>query len=509
MTTPSKKIAIFGATGYIGLILTNRLVAQNIPLKLFVRNPRRLLHLQSNPNVEICDIPLHVSQERSLENELYGCTQLYYLIHSMQSDEENFEVSDREIAALVSRVAQKASVVQIIYLGALGLETPSHPLSLHLRSRQQTATILRSSGVSVSEIRAGIIIGAGSASFEIMRALGSKLPFIPRLDANTGQCHPIDVEDVILYLLDARGNPLYKDEIIEIGMQRSYSYDEMLVLFAQHVFNRPVTIRYVRFLAGLDLKYVARIIAFLSALPYELTYPLSQGMHSLAIKDKYDASAKGDIGIHPIGFIESIKRASQFELERSVESFWSIPLKLQVLSKEKDIYLYHDRMPPKGFLYERRIQEVKAVDIDSIFNEVKKIGGKRGYWSPLWMWKTRAFIDKMMGGPGLNIGRRTDANKIRVGERIDFWIVTDYFDTTNKKALSLKGRLRSPGDSWLRFALNPDEKGQWYFSIRADFQPSGIFGYLYWYSLFFIHKYIFRTMIDSILEKSHKNKEKN
>ena len=208
----------------------------------------------------------------------------------------------------------------------------------------------------------------------------------------------------------------------------------------------------------------------------------------------------------PLTYFESVRKASSHEAEGRVESFWSIPLELQVLTKEKEKFLYTDHYEKDGLLFEKRVRDVAAEDVNKIFNEVKKIGGKHGYWSPQWMWSVRAFLDKLIGGTGLDIGRRTFDKVPRIGERLDFWTVSDYLDEAEKKVFTLKGRMKSPGDSWLQFALIHDENNPkvWKFMLRAYFEPSGPAGYLYWYSLFFIHKYIFTAMIDNIIEEALK-----
>ena len=188
-------------------------------------------------------------------------------------------------------------------------------------------------------------------------------------------------------------------------------------------------------------------------------------------------------------------------------------MSLQVLAPEKEKFIHVNTKEDypnvaeyyrkQGLLFEIRERYVDIEDVDKIFAEIKKIGGEYGYWSPQWLWKVRAVVDKMLGGPGLEVGRRTYRENIRIGERLDFWVVSAYLDTSARKVLTLKGRLRSPGDSWLQFALIEEDEG-WKFTVRAYFSPTGSFGYLYWYSLYFVHKYIFDVMIDNIITEARK-----
>ena len=494
----------------------NRLMDLDLPMKLFVRNRQRVKHLKSYSKMQRCDMEISPENQESLTQELRDIDTLYYLIHSMDTThKEQFEHIDLHLADIVSQSAYQAGVRQIIYLGGLGKNEEHLPLSPHLRNRQEVGDRLRQSGISVTEIRAGVIIGAGSASFEIIRALGSKLPFIPALNYNSGLCHPIDVDDVMQYLIRAYMTDLYDGKIIEIGMQRAYHYDEMIILFAKIVQKRQmrkVSIPLLHYL--LPPVVVSRIISFLSAIPYTLVSPLIEGLASNAIKDKY-AVESIDRSISPIDLPSAIMKASQEELTGRVESFWSIPITLQVLAKEKESFLHIEankdyeevtqEFRKKGLLFEIRERRVSAESVEAIFAEVQKIGGEYGYWSPQWLWQIRAFLDRLMGGSGLEVGRRSGVSGLRIGERLDFWIVSALLDKPFCKVLTLKGRLRSPGDSWLQFALIEEEEG-WKFTIRAYFKPAGFLGYTYWYTLYFVHQYIFDVMIDRIIAEATKTR---
>jgi uncharacterized protein YbjT (DUF2867 family) len=493
-------------------LLVNRLIATGVQIKLFVRNKQRIKHLQSYTNIESCDLELIESNRRLLADELADVDVAYYLIHSMYEGAHNgFEQTDLEIAKVVSESAHVADVGQIIYLGGLGVETPEHPLSPHLTNRQQVGDYLRQSGVSVTEIRAGIIIGAGSASFEIIRALGKKLPFLPILKNINGKCHPIDIDDVIAYLIRAAGYEPYLGRTIEIGMKRAYSYYDLVRIYARVVESRSIKRVDPGWLgAVLTKKMLARIVTYLSAVPYALAKPLLDGVDSYAIKQNY-AVEQIDDGIEPVELEASFTKAARYENEGNVESYWSLPKPLQVLAKEAERFLYvnpheeknlrKERLKEKGLLYEIRERYIDASEVEAVFEEIKKIGGDHGYWSPQWMWSIRAFIDKLLGGPGLEVGRRDRQKSIRIGQRLDFWIVSAFLDSDERKVLTLKGRLRSPGDSWLQYVIIKDNE-RWKLTVRAYFQPRGIGGYLYWYSLFFIHKYIFTVMIDNIIENA-------
>lgn len=507
-------------------MLVNRLVKEDIALKLFVRNKRRLDYLQEFQNFTVCDTEILHDKVDKIAQELEDVEVVYYLIHESSVSSGTYERPGVEIASTISAAAAKAGVRQIIYLGELGLEKEGYRLSEHIRCRQETGKGLRSSGVPVTEVRSGIIIGAGSVGFEIMQALATRLPFLPRLTFNTGRCQPIDIDDVITYLFHVYKHPTFMDKIVEVGMEESYSCDELISMFARQHDDRRIRHLDIPWLNRLVTKKVlARTIALLSAVPYELAFPLVDDMDTLSIigdhaYDSYDTNctlptnssgvaalvSKDVNAMQPLSFEASIKKASAQEEEGRVESFWSLPLESQVLPRVEEDFLFSVHYEKDGLLFEKRERRVPAEDVESIFTEVKKIGGEHGYWSPQWMWSSRALLDKLMGGPGLDLGRRTFENIPRIGERLDFWIVSDYLDQPGKKVLTLKGRLKSPGDSWLQFILLPEEDDatRWRFVLRAYFEPSGIFGYLYWYSLFFIHKYIFTAMIEKIIDNASK-----
>jgi uncharacterized protein YbjT (DUF2867 family) len=503
----AKKVAIFGATGYVGLILVNRLINLDWKMKLFARNTRRLLYLEEYSSVETCNTELSYENISKLAYDLQGYDCVYYLIHSMSDSTSSFETLDCNLAEIVALSAKLAEVKQIIYLGGLGYEEPGHPLSAHLSSRHKIAQILASSSAALTELRAGIIIGAGSASFEIIKSLGARLPFIPKLSFINGLCQPIDIDSVIAHLITVHLNQDYFNKIIEIGSDEVLSYPQMIQLYSKTVLNKELKIVSLPILEKfLSKNILAHIIAFLSAVPHTLAKPLIDGVSSKAIINPQISEKRAFLILPTLSYTESVKRASMYEMQGLVESFWAIPWQHQVLSPDKEKFLYIDSdIPNTDLLQERRAKLVNAADVGKIFKECLKIGGEHGYWSPKWMWAIRAFLDKLIGGTGLESGRQTKEKKIRVGERIDFWIVSDYLDTPELKVFTLKARLKSPGSSWLQFALQKSNENQWNFFLRAYFRPKGIKGYLYWYSLWIVHKYIFTAMINHIVKEALKS----
>ena len=294
----SKHIAIFGPTGYIGTKILIAMYNQGYRLSLFSRNIRKLLFLQDECTLLISKEPRICVIEQFLEarfleqiiNALEGVDAVYYFIHSLNMDKGNFVNKDNELADLVAEAAKSAGVKQIIYLGGLGIDTPEAPISLHLKSRQETAEHLRMHHPCVTEFRAGVIIGAGSASFEIVRNLGTKLPFLPQLPGYEGLCQPIFVDDVVRYLTHALFNPAYYNQIAEIGSKDVFRYTEMVAEFAWIIHHKKLkTLPLPLVNRLLTPSLIAWFASRMTPLPYVLIEPLVEGMHSLAI-----------VGDHPV-----------------------------------------------------------------------------------------------------------------------------------------------------------------------------------------------------------------
>ena len=489
------KVAIFGATGYIGMLLTNELLKGETEVKLFVRNKKRLLYIKKSDKLSSYDFELKEENIGLISKELEGVNVLYYFIHSTTSSDDNFAKKDNDLAKIVSQAAKLAEVGQIIYLGALGEKSES--ISVHLSSRHDTANMLRLSGVNVTEIRTAIIIGAGSLSFEIIRVLAKKLPFLPRIKLTSGLTQPVDVDDVITFLFRAANNSRYYNKIVELGGEQ-ISYNNLISLYSRTIFKENMPIINIGFLGRLlSTKVISHIVVFLSSAPYSIIKPLIDGASADALTHDWHYKNIDPSAPKLNNIPHMMRKAYHKEKRGEVDSFWGIPSENQVLSNASEEYTLKDKSVRK----ETYSQKIEVDNFEDIFTEILNIGGKHGYWSPSWMWKMRGFVDKLQGGPGLHGGRRTYRKDIRVGERIDFWIVSKVVNRDIMKQLRLKARMYSPGDSWLEFTLlnNNDEKS---FTITAYFKPKGIKGILYWYSLFFIHKYIFRAMLLKIISNA-------
>ncbi|HHD83306.1 MAG TPA: SDR family oxidoreductase [Campylobacteraceae bacterium] len=503
-----RHIAIFGSTSYIGTKLIIELYNAGHRLTLFTRTARKLEYLnnecfylhQRDPNICIVEQQLKEEAFNDIVDALKGVDAVYYLVHSLYVQEKrDFFEEDNRLATLVALACKKASVEQIIFMGGLGVEKPGYPLSKHLLSRQETAKYLRLEHDGVTEFRAGVVIGAGNSSFEIVRSLATKLPFIFRPYEREGLCQPIFVDDVIAYLTHALMHPAYYNQIAEIGSEDVLTYSQMVQIYAATVLNKKLIAIPLPFFEKILTPYLlGRIISRMSGIPAILIERLLEGMFSAAIIGDHPLSKiDPQCPVVPKSYAEAVKIAAKRDEEALYQSVWATPYELSVFNPKKSKqFLYMSSQEKEGMLFETYSKVIDTKDIDTVFERVKNIGGMTGYYSPKWLWQIRGWIDIVLGGRGL-MAKRRNPRLIRVGDRIDFWIVTFYQNLPHNKVLRLKADMITPGDAWLQFTIHPlEDEEKALFTLTAYFEPHGILGYLYWYSLYFIHKTIFKTMVE-------------
>jgi len=510
----TKHIAIFGPTGYIGTKLIRDLYNEGHKLTLFSRSIRKLDYLQNDcmllrgiePNICIVEQFLEEEYYKDIVASLQGVDAVYYLVHSLYIDEKsNFLNKDNQLASLIAKASTEAGVKQIIYLGGLGVDKPKAPISKHLLSRQDTANYLRANHNCVTEFRAGVIIGAGSSSFEIIRSLGNKLPLLPKLPGIEGQCQPILVDNVVDYLIHSLSNPKYFNQIAEIGSKDVLTYPKMIEIFASKIRGVELTTLPLPIINKiLTPSILSYIISHMTNMPYLLIERLLEGMHSYAIVSNHPVEAiDPDNPIELKSFEESLKIATERMEDAMFQSVWSIPYELSVLNaNHKTQFLNLSSKEIEGMLFEKYSEKIEIQEMYQVFETIKTIGGTTGYFSPRWMWEIRGFFDKLLGGRGLS-PYRSHPSLLRVGDRIDFWVVSFYKNWATNKVLRLKADMKTPGDAWLQFEIQSSPKNdEAIFTLSAYFEPSGIAGYIYWYGLYFIHKFIFKYMVKEILKEA-------
>lgn len=471
-------ILLTGATGYVGGRLLKALEKSGFSLRCLVRRPENLRAL-ANPSTEI--VRGDVSDLASLNSALAGIDTAFYLIHSMQEG-EHFEELERSGAENFARAAQSQSVKRIIYLGGLGDDQLD--LSPHLRSRHAVGAILRSFGGVCVELRASIVIGSGSLSFEMVRALVERLPVMITPRWVRVQTQPIAINDLLHFLVKAIDLPLKESKIFEIGGRDQVSYGEMMAEYARQRglkrFMIPVPVL-TPHLSGLWLGLVTPVYA-------RIGQTLVKSIqHPTVVQDH---SADGVFGITPVGVKEAIANALKNEDQEFAQTRWCDAVSSGGLSEKWG----GDQLGTR--IVDSRSERV-SVSVARAFDPIKKIGGGTGWYWGTFLWKLRGYLDLLMGGVGLRRGRR-HPTEITVGEALDFWRVEAF---EPNKLLRLKAEMKLPGRAWLQFEVEHDGEGS---LIRqtAIFDPSGIAGLLYWYLLYPVHKMIFSGMLRKIKQQA-------
>jgi len=474
-------ILLTGATGYVGGRLLRALEQSGRKIRCLTRHPETLLpRVAPATTVAAGD----VTDPESLRAAMEGVHTAYYLVHSMAS-RDRFEEEDRKAAVAFGSAAQRAGVKKIIYLGGLG---SGKGLSNHLRSRQDVGRILRESGTPTIEFRASIIIGSGSFSFEMVRALVERLPVMITPQWVKTPTQPIAIEDVIDYLLSALSLEIRESRIFEIGGSDRVSYQGLLREFArQRGLKRlmiPVPVLSPR-LSSLWLGLVTPVFA-------RIGRELVDGLRNETVVR--DNSALQVFAIRPRGFRESIERALANEDREFAETRWSDAIFSGNFEKKWGVVQFGRRF------VDSRMMHV-ASPPERAFRPIERLGGSTGWYYGNWLWTLRGLLDLAVGGVGMRRGRR-DPEHALPGDTIDCWRV----ETIERgRLLRLAAEMRLPGRAWLQFELQPEGSGT---QLRqtAIFDPLGLLGRLYWYLLFPVHQTLFQGMLRGIVKSAEEEK---
>lgn len=473
-------VLVAGATGYIGGRLVPRLIEAGHDVRCLVRDPGRFRRPFSHlVQVFVGD----VLQADTLPQAMEGVDLAYYLVHSMRSGEKGFEQRDQIAAENFATAAKNAGVKRIIYLGGLGSE---NNLSSHLQSRHEVGEILRKFGPPVTEFRAAIIVGSGSISFEMIRYLTERVPVMicPRWVST--RCQPIAVDDVLRYLVDAVAEPRSADKILEIGGADILTYGEMMLQYAK---LRGLT-RLLIPVPVLTPRLSSYWVDFVTPIPSAISRPLIEGLRNEVIC--HDQTALELFPFKPVCYRAAVAEALSRSEKQDVETIWSTPLS-SMPSSTKPVELE----TKEGMIMEMRSLEV-ATSPHNVFRTFMGIGGRRGWFTCNWAWRLRGLLDRVMGGVGMRRGRR-HPDELLPGEALDFWRVEAVEDD---HLLRLRAEMKVPGKAWLQFTVEPRPNGRSHLTQTAFFEPQGLLGVLYWYSLYPIHKVIFSRMIRAIGKRS-------
>lgn len=468
------RILLTGATGYIGGRLLSALEQAGYHVRCLARRPEHL-HPKVSPNTEVWEGD--VLDVASLLAPLEGVHTAYYLIHSMNTNQD-FEDVDRQAAANFAEAARKAGVQRIIYLGGLG---ESHSdLSPHLRSRQEVGTVLQQSGAQVVEFRSSVVIGSGSLSFELVRALTERVPvmIMPRWVSVATQ--PIAIEDLIAYLLAAIHQPLGNHHIFEIGGDDQVCYRDIMREYARQR-HLPRLMLSVPFLTPrLSSLWLGLVTPVYARIGRQL---IDSIRHPTVVRDPL---ARNVFDIRPMGIRRAIARALRNEDRAFAQTRWS-----DALSSGGEPRRWG------GARFGTRIVDSREVSVpvpvEAAFGPIRRIGGKTGWYYANGLWRLRGLIDLLIGGVGSRRGRR-DPEWLYPGETVDFWRV-EAFDPEGQ--LKLFAEMKLPGRAWLEFEVMAEGASS---RIRqtAIFDPVGLWGQVYWYALYPLHQLIFAGMLRNI-----------
>lgn len=475
-------VLVTGATGYIGGRLVTRLLEQGHRVRCLARDPSRMQGRAWRDAVEV--VSGDVLDAVSLAPAMRDVGVAYYLVHSLGAGTD-FHDRDMRAARNFSSAARDAGVERIIFLG--GLAEPGDGLSEHLRSRQETGDALRSGGVRVTEFRAGVIVGSGSLSFEMIRYLSERLPVMicPRWVYTRTQ--PIGIREVIEYLASALSVAESAGRIVEIGGSDVVTYGEMMKVYAEVRGLR----RWLLPVPVLTPRLSSYWVNVVTPIPGAIAGPLIEGLRNESLVHD-DSALRLFPHIQPVGYRTSVERALARLEAHNVETAWS-----DALSSSQGDATPVTLTVQEGMIIERR-QRVVATDAHAVFQSFAGLGGERGWLSMNWAWELRGFFDKLIGGVGLRRGRR-HPDEVRVGDALDFWRVEE---VVPDRLLRLRAEMLVPGKAWLQFDVTPRDDGQSLLTQTAFFASKGLAGWLYWYALYPLHAFIFSGMIRGVAQRA-------
>lgn len=476
-----KTLLITGATGYIGRRLTQRLLERtSCNVRLFVRN-RRKVQAAIADKVEIYEGTTF--SPASMEKALEGVHTAYYLIHSMGA-EKDFSSLDAESAENFRNACIKSGVKRIIYLGGLGNKTSA---SSHLMSRIETGEILSAQPNRIQTIwfRAGVIVGSGSASFEIIRNLCQKLPIMLTPLWVRTKTEAIGIEDVLSYLHQAVDLACDQDFVVDIGSGQ-ITFQEMMSQASEVMGLRRALIP----VPVLSPRLSSYWLLLFTPVPYKIASALVEGLKSETIKEN-DHAATLFPSIRPASYKDSVAHAVSELEQNQILSRWCD----SSASGTCDIRDFDD--PAGAVLRDVRVvsfpQNTRA---DQVFEQVCALGGRNGWFRYNFLWRLRGLLDKLFGGYGLSRGRR-DSRELRIGDALDFWKVVDI---RPQKRLLLYAQMKVPGQAWLEFDIQPGHLVQ-----TAHFIPRGLLGRIYWYSVLPIHYLVFSNLAQTLVSHANPN----
>ncbi len=482
MRTGLEIVLVTGATGYIGGRLVPRLLEEGRHIRVFVRSRARALSRPWANQVEI--VVGDVLDPEAVADALEGVDSAYYLIHSLSSG-PGFRQLDIQAARIFSQAAEKSGVRHIVYLGALG--DPEAGLSAHLRSRQECGLALRESGVPVTELRAGVIIGSGSLSFEMIRHLAERLPVMICPKWIYSRIQPIAISDLLEYLAAVLEVPECAGLIIEAGGRDATTYRGLMLGYARARGLRRILVP----VPVLTPRLSSYWVHWMTPIPAPVAAALAEGLRNDVVVTNDLAGALFP-NITPRDYASAIKDALEDLDQGRIDTSWSDASGRSTMPPE--LVSVESR---EGMITERRTCTVSA-PAASVFQVCASIGADNGWYFANWAWRLRGMLDRVLGGAGLRRGRRLP-DELRVGDSLDFWRVEALEDGL---LVRLRSEMKLPGNAWLQFEARDNADGTSRLEQTAVFVPRGLPGLAYWYALYPFHAWIFRGMINAISRRA-------
>jgi uncharacterized protein YbjT (DUF2867 family) len=467
------RVLVTGATGYIGGRLVPQLLDAGHEVRCMARQPERLALHPWRSRVEV--VAADASSPDTLDMAMDGCDAAFYLIHSMDGSGD-FARRDREAAANFTAAAERAGLHRIVYLGGLGRSDDE--LSEHLGSRHEVGRILGSGATPVTEVRAAVIIGSGSVSFEMLRHLTEVLPVMVTPKWVGTRCQPIAVRDILTILIRALEDEVPADRIWEVGGPDVLTYEQMMRVYAE-VAGLPR--RLIIPVPVLTPRLSSRWVGLVTPLPVGVARPLIDSLvHEVVVDDDHTAEL---LGREPIPYRTAVSLALERVEHGDVVSRWSDAVHRPAAPLPTDPAW-------SGATWLRDVQTVETpAPAADLFWAVARIGGEVGYYAADWAWRLRGLLDTLVGGVGLRRGRRHPID-LRPGEALDFWRVAD---VVPGRRLLLAAEMRVPGEAWLEFEIE-DHGDRRMLRQTAHFVPRGLFGRIYWYGILPFHVMVFGPM---------------
>ncbi len=477
----SPTVLVTGASGYIGARLVPALLDARCGVRCLARTPAKLEDTPWREHVDL--VPGIVGGD--LREALRGVDVGVYLVHSI-GEGDRWEQAERRDAENFARCAAAAGLRRIVYLGGLGRDGDC--LSAHLRSRHAVGRALASTRVEVVELRAAMVIGSGSASFEMLRYLVEVLPIMVTPRWVSTRCQPISVADVVSLLVQAVTDSDLHGGIYEIGGPDVVTYAEMMGVYARVARLAP---RYLVRVPVLTPGLSAHWVGLVTPVPVKLAHELVESLINEVVVT--DRRAADTFSVRPIGLTEAMQRSLAATLGRTTPPF-----------VDDDLTLFATAATDPEWSGGTALRDVRAASTSAspadVYSVVSSVGGDRGWFGSRPLWEIRGFLDRLAGGPGLRRGRR-DPNSLEVGDPVDFWRVEAL---EPRRRLRLHAEMRLPGEAWLTWELAPSAHGGTVITQTAEFRPRGLLGRFYWLAVAPFHRFVFPALLSGVTSEAEK-----